>query len=71
MSPQEVAKIGCEALMKEELFVVPGGMNKAMIAARRVLPMETQAKLVEKEHSDVPPEDRQHARGEKELESKF
>ena len=38
MSPQDVAKIGYEGMIKEELFVIPDGLNKAMIAVRRILP---------------------------------
>jgi hypothetical protein len=66
MAPQDVAKIGYEALMKEELFVVPGGVNKAIIAARRILPVETQAHMTQKEHSEVPPEERTNRGGVKE-----
>jgi short-subunit dehydrogenase len=66
MAPQEVARIGYEALMNKELFVVAGGMNKAMVAARRVLSVELQAKINEKMNEDVAPEDRTHHRGEKE-----
>jgi short-subunit dehydrogenase len=66
MSPQEVAKAGYEAMLKEELFVVPGGLNKAMVASRRLLPVALQAKMNEKMYEDVPPEDRKHYRGEKE-----
>jgi short-subunit dehydrogenase len=66
MAPQDVAKTGYEALMKEELFVVPGGMNKVNIAARRILPVETQAHMTQKEHSEVPPEERTNRRGVKE-----
>lgn len=66
MSPQEVAKVGYDGLMDEELFVIPGAANKAMIAARRVMPVSAQAKLNEKMNTDVPPEDRTHQRGEKE-----
>ena len=67
MSPQEVAKIGYEGMIKEELFVIPGGLNKAMIAARRILPVKTQARINEKQNEKVPPENRKHQRGEKEL----
>ncbi|MDQ3621850.1 MAG: short-chain dehydrogenase, partial [Verrucomicrobiota bacterium] len=70
MSPQDVAKAGYEAMMKEELFVVPGGMNKAMVAARRVLSVGLQAKMNEKMNEEVPPEDRKHHRGEKEEKAK-
>ncbi|HEX8310340.1 MAG TPA: hypothetical protein VF614_03410 [Chthoniobacteraceae bacterium] len=44
--------------MDEELFVIPGAENKAMIGARRTVLVNTAAKLNEKQHSDVPPEDR-------------
>lgn len=67
MSPQDVAKEGYEALMKEELFVIPGAANKAMIATRRILPVTTQAKINQKMNSDVPPADAKHGRGEKEF----
>ena len=66
MSPQDVAKEGYEALMNGELFVVPGALNKAMIAARRILPVGMQARMSEKMNEEVPPEEQKHARGEKE-----
>ena len=66
MAPQEVAKIGYEGLMKEELFVVAGGMNKAMVAARRILSVEKQAKLNLAMNADVPPEERKRYRGDEE-----
>jgi len=49
-----------------ELFVVPGGINKAMVAARRIMSVGLQAKLNEKINEDVPSKDRKHHRGEKE-----
>lgn len=69
MSPQEVAKEGYEALMKKELFVIPGAANKAMIASRRLLPVSAQAKINKKMNTDVPPEKATHERGEKEREA--
>ena len=66
MSPHDVAKIGYEGMIKEELFVIPDGLNKAMIAVRRILPVTTQARINEKQNEEVPPEDRKHQRGEKE-----
>ncbi len=45
MSPQEVAKIGYKGMMEGKLFVVPGAMNKTLVAARRVLSESTQAKV--------------------------
>lgn len=69
MSPQDVAKDGYKALMDEELFVIPGAANKAMVATRRILPVTTQAKMNEKMNSNVPPEKATHERGEKEQEA--
>jgi short-subunit dehydrogenase len=69
MAPQDVAREGYEALMNGELFVVTGAKNKAMVAARRILPVTTQARLNKKQHEEVPPEDRTHYRGEKENEA--
>ncbi len=66
MSPQDVAKAGYDAMIAGELFVVPGTLNKIMTAARRILPVTTQAKINEKVNSDVPPEKQTHQRGEKE-----
>lgn len=67
MAPQDVAKAAYEALMAEELFIVPGAANKAMIAARRILPMEMQAKMNMKMNAEVPAEEQTHVRGEKEF----
>src|SRR4051812_11344984 len=67
MSPQDVAKAGYDALMKGELFVVPGSMNKAMVAARRVLPVGAQAKMNQKFYEELPPEEQKRQRGDKEL----
>lgn len=44
-APQDVAKAGYDGLMNGELFVVPGGMNKALVAARRVLSEGVQARM--------------------------
>jgi len=40
-----VAKAGYDGLMKGELFVVPGMMNKALVASRRILYERAQASL--------------------------
>jgi short-subunit dehydrogenase len=48
MAPQTVAEAAYEALMKGQRVVVPGAMNKVMIAGRRVTSEETQAKMNEK-----------------------
>jgi short-subunit dehydrogenase len=67
MAPQDVAKAGYEGLMKGELFVVPGGMNKMLVAARRILPESTQAKLNQSFYEYVPEEKVKRQRGDVEL----
>lgn len=69
MAPQDVAKAGYEGLMKEELFVVPGMMNKALVAARRLLSESAQASLNEKFYEEVPLEERRRKRGDIESEA--
>jgi short-subunit dehydrogenase len=64
MAPQDVARAGYKAMMDGELFVVPGGMNKALVASRRVLSERAQAKLNEKFYQEVPPEERTRDRGD-------
>ena len=63
MAPQDVAAAGYEGLMKGELFVVPGGMNKALAAGRRILSEGAQARLKMKYYEDVPLEDQKRERG--------
>src|SRR5947209_15743653 len=63
-APQEVAKAGYEALMKRKLFVVPGGMNKALVAARRILSEGAQASLNQAFYEEVAPEDQTRERGD-------
>jgi short-subunit dehydrogenase len=67
MAPQEVARAGYEALMKGEIFIVPGSMNKAMVAARRVLPVATQARMNQKFYEELPPEQQKRQRGDREV----
>jgi len=69
MAPQDVARAGYKGLMDGELFVVPGNMNKALVAARRILSESAQAKLNEKYYEEVPPEKRKRARGDVEREA--
>ncbi|HEY5895054.1 MAG TPA: SDR family oxidoreductase [Chthoniobacterales bacterium] len=64
MAPQDVAKAAYKGLMDGELFVVPGGMNKALVAARRLLSEAAQAKLSEKFYEELPPEARKRERGD-------
>ena len=63
-APQDVAKAGYESLMKGELFVVPGMMNKALVASRRILSEGAQASLNEAFYKKVPPEDQKRERGD-------
>jgi uncharacterized protein len=63
-APQDVAKAGYEGLMKGELFVVPGMMNKALVASRRILSEGAQASLNEAFYKKVPPEDQKRERGD-------
>lgn len=67
MAPQEVAKAGYDAMVAGELFVVPGSMNKAMVAARRVLSVSAQARLNQKLYEELPPEEQTRHRGDKEV----
>ncbi len=66
-APQDVAEAGYKAVMAGELFVVPGAMNKMMVAALRILPVGTQAKMNESMYEDVPPEDQKRKRGDMEI----
>jgi short-subunit dehydrogenase len=68
MAPQPVAEAAYAALMKGERVIVPGAMNKMMIAGRRVTSEEVQAKKNEKMYSESDPADRK--REPHELESK-
>ncbi|MDB6151629.1 MAG: hypothetical protein JWL90_82 [Chthoniobacteraceae bacterium] len=63
-APQDVAKAGYEGLMKKELFIVPGGMNKALVAARRILSEGAQARLNQKFYEEVPAGEATRERGE-------
>jgi uncharacterized protein len=66
MAPQDVARVGYEALMKGERVVVAGAVNKAMVASRRLMPESAQAKKNEKLYSDTDPAERKRERGVKE-----
>ena len=47
MQPEEVAEGAYKALMKGDDIYVPGGLNKAMVFMRRVLPKNVQALMNE------------------------
>lgn len=64
MAPQDVAEAGYKGVMDGERIVVPGGMNKALVFARRILSEEAQGKLNQKFYEELPPEDRKYERGD-------
>jgi len=66
MAPQDVAKAGYEALMDGERVIVPGGMNKALVSARRFLTEEAQSKMNAKFYEELPPEKQKYGRGDME-----
>ena len=69
MAPQDVAKAGYEALIKGERVIVAGGMNKAMVAARRLLPESLQARKNEKLYEETDPAEQKRQPGEKEAQA--
>ena len=66
MAPQDVAKAGYKAVMDGERVVIPGGMNKVLVGARRILSGHMQAHMNEKFYEELPPEDRKYERGDME-----
>ena len=66
MAPQDVAKAGYEAMAAGKLFVVPGMMNKALVASRRVLSQRAQALANKKFYEEVPVSKRKRERGDME-----
>ncbi|PTY08291.1 short-chain dehydrogenase [Opitutaceae bacterium EW11] len=70
MAPQEVAEVAFDACMRGERVVVPGGMNKAMVFSRRLMPESAQAKMNETYYEEVKSEDRKRERGDIEAEAR-
>ena len=66
MPPQDVAKAGYKALMDGDRVIVPGGMNKFLVGARRILSGHAQSHMNEKFYEELPPEDRKYDRGDME-----
>jgi len=64
MAPQEVAKAAYDGLVHGDLFVIPGAINKAMVASRRVLPDSIQAKVNRKLYESVPADEQTRHRGD-------
>jgi short-subunit dehydrogenase len=56
MAPQEVAEAAYKALMNGDRVVITGGMNKAMVYSRHLMPESAQAKLNEKFYEEVAPD---------------
>jgi uncharacterized protein len=69
MPPQEVAKAGYKACMDGKRIIIPGGMNKVLVGARRILSSDAQAHMNEKFYEELPPEDRKYDRGDMEAEA--
>jgi short-subunit dehydrogenase len=69
MAPQEVAKIGYEALMDGKRVVIAGAVNKAMVFSRHVMPASAQASMNQKMYERIPAEDQKVKRGDREREA--
>jgi hypothetical protein len=52
--------------MDRDLIVIPGVMNKTIVASRRFLSEHALAKIAEKQYQDVPPDEWKRERGDKE-----
>lgn len=68
MAPQEVAEAAYKAVMAGERDVIPGGLNKLSVFARRILPLVAQAKENEVMYTNVSPKD--HTREPGDVEAK-
>lgn len=64
MSPQEVAKGGYEALMTGDRVYVAGGMNKAMVFMRRLMPDSVMMKMTQLFYTDTDPAEREREVGD-------
>lgn len=64
MSPQEVAKGGYEALMSGDRVYVAGGMNKATVFMRRLMPDSMMVKMTKLFYSETEPADRKREVGD-------
>lgn len=64
MGPREVAEAGYEALMRGERVIVPGGLNRMMIAGRHFVPESVQARKNDKLYQDADLESRRREPGD-------
>ena len=55
MAPQDVAKGAYKALMNGDRVVITGGVNKAIVYSRHLMPESAQAKKNEKLYTDIEP----------------
>jgi len=62
MGPIEVAEAAFAAVLRGDRVIVPGAINKAMVASRRIMPVKTQAKLNQKYYETA--DSRSRARGD-------
>jgi short-subunit dehydrogenase len=69
MTPQDVAALGYDALMRGDRVYVPGALNKMLVSSRRILTEHAQSKLNQRFYEDAPPENRKHHRGDYEQKS--
>jgi short-subunit dehydrogenase len=69
MAPQDVAKIGYDALMEGKRVVVTGAANKAMVFSRHLTPVGVQTRMNEKMYQEIPEKDQKLKRGDKEREA--
>ena len=53
MAPQDVASAAYKALMNADRVVVAGGVNKAMVFSRRLMPEAAQAKVNQRFYKEV------------------
>lgn len=64
MAPQEVARLAYRGLMRGDPTVVPGGSNKALVFARRLMTTRAQARFNKKMYEEAKPSSRKRRRGD-------
>jgi uncharacterized protein len=64
MAPQDVAKAAYKALMNGDRVVITGGVNKAIVYSRHLMPESAQARLNKKLYEDVAPKKIKRAPGQ-------
>lgn len=64
MAPQEVAAAAYKALMNGDRVVITGGLNKAMVYSRHLMPESAQAAMNQKFYEEVEPAQRKRQPGD-------